>query len=148
MQTPIASIIDRHVGNRVRIRRLDLGISQQELAGELGLTFQQVQKYEKGANRIGASRLYQLAMCLRVSVNFFFEGLDGADSRDDQNHLMAAFKAASPRFGAREFVDLNRAFQSIENEDLKKIILALVEAVAEKQEDDPATTNLHIDPRP
>src|SRR6201999_4123075 len=67
--------IDKHVGSRVRMRRMMLGMSQEKLGDRLGLTFQQVQKYEKGANRIGASRLQQIAQILQVPVSFFFEGV-------------------------------------------------------------------------
>ena len=66
--------IDKHVGSRVRMRRMMLGMSQEKLGNALGLTFQQVQKYEKGTNRIGASRLQQIAQILQVQVAFFFEG--------------------------------------------------------------------------
>src|ERR1043166_6180006 len=66
--------IDKHVGSRVRMRRMMLGMSQEKLGNALGLTFQQVQKYEKGANRIGASRLQQLSLILQVPVSFFFDG--------------------------------------------------------------------------
>src|ERR1700677_2015913 len=66
--------IDKHVGSRVRMRRMMLGMSQEKLGNNLGLTFQQVQKYEKGTNRIGASRLQQISHILQVSVSFFFEG--------------------------------------------------------------------------
>jgi transcriptional regulator with XRE-family HTH domain len=73
-KTDIANPIDRHVGSRLRMRRLASGMSQQSLAEEIGVTFQQVQKYEKGMNRIGASRLQQAANVLEISVPFFFEG--------------------------------------------------------------------------
>src|SRR5580698_7105343 len=66
--------IDKHVGSRVRMRRMMLGMSQEKLGNALGLTFQQVQKYEKGTNRIGASRLQQIAHIVQVPVSFFFEG--------------------------------------------------------------------------
>ena len=66
--------IDKHVGSRVRMRRMMLGMSQEKLGDALGLTFQQVQKYEKGSNRIGASRLQQISLILQVPVSFFFEG--------------------------------------------------------------------------
>ena len=66
--------IDKHVGSRVRMRRMMLSMSQEKLGGALGLTFQQVQKYEKGTNRIGASRLQQISHILQVPVAFFFEG--------------------------------------------------------------------------
>ena len=70
--------IDKHVGNRVRMRRMMLRMSQEKLGDALGLTFQQVQKYEKGTNRIGASRLQQIAHTLQVPVSFFFEGAPDA----------------------------------------------------------------------
>src|SRR5438874_12259665 len=70
--------VDKHVGSRVRMRRLMLGMSQGKLADGIGLTFQQVQKYEKGANRIGASRLQHLANILQVPISFFFDGLPAA----------------------------------------------------------------------
>lgn len=77
-----AKSIDAHVGGRLRVRRLLAGMSQEELANTLGLTFQQVQKYEKGHNRIGASRLYQLAKIFDVKVQFFFEGIAVSDNSD------------------------------------------------------------------
>src|SRR3954468_15383406 len=73
--------IDRHVGSRVRMRRMMIGMSQERLGDALGLTFQQVQKYEKGTNRIGASRLQQIAEILQVPVSYFFEGSPGQTSR-------------------------------------------------------------------
>ena len=70
--------VDRHVGSRVRMRRIMLGMSQEKLGEGLGLTFQQIQKYEKGANRIGASRIQQISEILQVPVSFLFEGVPGA----------------------------------------------------------------------
>ncbi len=75
MPTKLPNPIDIHVGKRIRMRRLMLRMSQEKLADALGVTFQQIQKYEKGANRVGASRLQQIASALRVEVSFFFEGL-------------------------------------------------------------------------
>jgi ribosome-binding protein aMBF1 (putative translation factor) len=69
--------VDPYVGSRVRMRRLMLGLSQEKLAEAIGLTFQQVQKYERGTNRMGASRLHQIANVLKVPVTFFFEGAPG-----------------------------------------------------------------------
>src|ERR1043166_5329500 len=80
--------IDKHVGSRVRMRRMMLGMSQEKLGDALGLTFQQVQKYEKGSNRIGASRLQQISLILQVPVSFFFEGAPtnaGAPRTDGMN---------------------------------------------------------------
>ena len=71
--------VDIHVGGRVRLRRMLLGMSQEKLGESLGLTFQQIQKYEKGANRIGASRLFELARILGVNVQYFFEELAGQE---------------------------------------------------------------------
>jgi transcriptional regulator with XRE-family HTH domain len=71
---------DKHVGSRVRMRRMMLSMSQQKLADGLGLTFQQVQKYERGANRIGASRLQQISHLLQVPIAFFFEGAPNASA--------------------------------------------------------------------
>ncbi len=136
MAVHATGLIDKHVGNRVRIRRLSLGISQQDLARNLGLTFQQIQKYEKGANRIGASRLYELSALLNVNVDFFFEGLNAAATGDDgSDDVLAAFKATSPRFGAREFVELNRAFQNIDDNSLRQTLLDLIDLIAEPAED-------------
>src|SRR6201986_712541 len=74
----VTNPIDRHVGSRVRMSRMMLGMSQEKLGDALGLTFQQVQKYEKGANRIGASRLQQISQILQVPVSFFFDGAPNA----------------------------------------------------------------------
>jgi transcriptional regulator with XRE-family HTH domain len=71
-----ANGVDRHIGEKVRQRRLEIGMSQEKLAELLGVTFQQVQKYEKGVNRIAASRLYDMTKALDVSVGYFFEGLE------------------------------------------------------------------------
>lgn len=80
----VPNAVDRHVGNRVRLRRMTVGMSQEKLGEALGVTFQQVQKYEKGTNRISASRLYYTSRILGVSVSHFFEGLSkiGEDGRD------------------------------------------------------------------
>src|ERR1700689_2631942 len=74
MAKKVPNPIDKHVGSRVRMRRMMLGMSQEKLGDALGLTFQQVQKYEKGTNRIGSSRLQQIANILQVPVSFFFDG--------------------------------------------------------------------------
>jgi len=90
--------IDRHIGSRVRARRIMLGMSQERLADALGLTFQQVQKYEKGVNRIGASRLLQIAGILDVSIEFFFEGLPGLRAGGfSGDSLLAEFLTRSQR---------------------------------------------------
>ena len=82
-KTKASNAIDAHVGSRVRMRRMMLGMSQEKLGDALGLTFQQVQKYEKGTNRMGASRLQQAADILGVAVPFFFEGAVGGTYKPD-----------------------------------------------------------------
>ena len=81
MAKKVPNPIDKHVGSRVRMRRMMLGMSQEKLGDALGLTFQQVQKYEKGTNRIGASRLQQISLILQVPVAFFFEGCAAASGQ-------------------------------------------------------------------
>src|SRR3954470_21617775 len=95
--------IDRHVGGRVRERRIMLGLSQQQMADMIGVTYQQAHKYERGINRISAGRLYEITRVLNVSITYFFEGLDGAE--DD---------AMNPR--QRMCLELARNFASISNQ--------------------------------
>ena len=124
--------IDKHVGSRVRMRRLKLDMSQSDLGNALGLTFQQVQKYEKGSNRVSASRLQHISQILQVPVPFFFEGAPAslgwpaAEESDD---------APSPSFvsdfpATSEGLDLVRAFTCIGDAKLRRAIVRLVEQIA------------------
>lgn len=121
--------IDKHVGSRVRMRRLMFGMSQEKLADAIGLTFQQVQKYEKGTNRMGSSRLQQIANVLQVPVTFFFEGAPGQPKLDG--------KAPSPAY-VNEFLStsdglaLTKAFMQIKNAKLRRCIVNAVEEIAGK----------------
>src|SRR6202011_3777756 len=90
--------VDTHVGSRVRMRRLMLDMSQEKLGGALGLTFQQVQKYEKGTNRVGASRLQHISSILQVPISFFFEG---APTLPGQAWTKRRFPPMSPTFSLR-----------------------------------------------
>jgi transcriptional regulator with XRE-family HTH domain len=124
--------IDAYIGARVRLRRLMLGMSQESLGGQLSLTFQQIQKYEKGVNRISASRLYALARALSVPVNYFFEGLSNPDLPSDYDSLQEA-NTASPYLdfvSSGEGVQLNKAFLKIEDDVTRRKILAIVEDIA------------------
>jgi transcriptional regulator with XRE-family HTH domain len=126
--------IDRHVGSRVRMRRLMLGLSQTQLAVRLSLTFQQVQKYEKGANRIGAGRLQHISEILQVPVEFFFEGTPHLPGQHD-----AQTGAPSPQFVAdylatSDGLNLTKAFVQIPNAQLRRSIVNLVEAIAGPEE--------------
>ena len=119
---------DKHVGARVRMRRMMLSMSQEKLGDALSLTFQQVQKYEKGANRIGASRLQQIAHILQVPVSFFFEGGPAAEG------LRGASEGASPAhvfdfLATRDGLALAKAFMTIKDKKLRRCIVALVEEI-------------------
>ena len=123
--------IDVHVGSRVRLRRMLTGISQEKLGEALGLTFQQVQKYEKGANRISASRLYEIAAFLDVSVEFFFEGVEsvtelsvpGMKEAGDQTDSVMQFVKSS------EGLKLNASFSKIKKDDVRKGLVELVKTL-------------------
>jgi transcriptional regulator with XRE-family HTH domain len=124
--------VDMHVGSRVRMRRMMLGISQEKLANALGLSFQQVQKYEKGANRIGASRLEHISRFLQVPVAFFFEGASGASavatSEEDTRSLALMDDFVSSPEGLR----LVQSFTQIEDADVRRRIVDLVQAIGSK----------------
>ena len=140
--------IDVHVGNRVRLRRMMIGLSQERLGERLGLTFQQIQKYEKGANRISASRLFRIAEVLDVPVAFFFDGIPGGRGGGDA----AGFQEDGPApymldfIGSAEGLQLNRAFARIGDAAVRRRILDLVKSLA-GPEDDPAGRT-EADPAP
>jgi transcriptional regulator with XRE-family HTH domain len=124
--------IDKHVGSRVRMRRMMLSMSQEKLGGALGLTFQQVQKYEKGTNRIGASRLQQISHILQVPVAFFFEGAPTLHPQQD-----GMIEAPSPSFvsdflATSDGLALTKAFMRIKEPRLRRRIVDLVEEIAER----------------
>lgn len=121
-----ANSVDGHVGARVRIRRLELGYSQERLAEQLGITFQQVQKYERGTNRIGASRLHQISLVLDVPITYFFDGA----TEDDVN----TERSASPLSNALTdpaTMRLLRAFSTISDPQMRLKAVAIIEAIAE-----------------
>ncbi len=124
--------IDKHVGSRVRMRRMMLGMSQEKLGDALGLTFQQVQKYEKGTNRIGASRLQQISHILQVPVSFFFEGAPTVPSLGRPEGMG---EAPSPAYVAdflatSDGLALTKAFTKIADSKLRRRIVDLVEQIA------------------
>jgi transcriptional regulator with XRE-family HTH domain len=123
--------IDIHVGSRVRLRRMMLGMSQERLGESLGITFQQIQKYEKGTNRIGASRLQHIARVLSVPVSFFFEDAPGTPG--DQQPGMAEPKSTHyvvDFLSSAEGLQLNKAFIRIKDPKLRRKIIDLVRALA------------------
>jgi len=123
---------DKHVGARVRMRRMMLGMSQEKLGDALGLTFQQVQKYEKGANRIGASRLQQISQILQVPVSFFFEGAPNASGHSGSGMSEAPSPAyVSDFLATSDGLSLTKAFMRIKDSKLRRRIVDLVEQIAE-----------------
>src|SRR6201995_4176193 len=123
--------IDKHVGARVRMRRMMLGMSQEKLGDALGLTFQQVQKYEKGANRIGASRLQQISNILQVPVSFFFEGAPQTPGQPTGNFSEAPSPAyVSDFLATSDGLALTKAFMNIKDGKLRRRIVDLAEQIA------------------
>ena len=129
-----ANPMDVHVGTRVRLRRMLLGMSQEKLGEHLGLTFQQVQKYEKGVNRVGASRLFDLAKVLGVPVQFFYDeapvGVHGSVAP-----MMGFAEQPSESYvveflGTREGLELNKAFARIKDPKVRRSIVEMVRALA------------------
>lgn len=136
--------MDIHVGSRVRLRRMLLGISQEKLGEHLGLTFQQIQKYEKGVNRIGASRLYDLATVLEVPVQFFYDEAPSYGGEDAAVQIGGFAERPSDGYifeflNSREGLELNKAFARISDPKARRAVLELVRALAgdEAPPDDP-----------
>jgi len=125
-----ANPVDVHVGSRVRLRRMLLGMSQEKLGEHLGLTFQQVQKYEKGINRIGASRLFDLSQVLGVPVQFFYEELAVSGTSAAGFSERPAESYAVEFLGSREGLELNKAFARITDSKVRRSIVDLVRAFA------------------
>lgn len=125
--------VDRHVGRRVAEKRISLGYNQSDLGRALGLTFQQVQKYEKGTNRIGASRLQAIADILGVHPSFFFQEDDKAELREAAADIHESQEISS-FVASKEGIALNRAFLKIADPLLRKRIISLVAAMARTPE--------------
>jgi transcriptional regulator with XRE-family HTH domain len=134
MSTKAPNPVDKYVGSRVRMRRIMLGMSQEKLGEALGLTFQQVQKYEKGTNRVGASRIQQISEILQVPVSFLFEG-------GPSTTAPAAGEGISPTYvsdflATSEGLALTRAFMRITDAKLRRSIVDLVEKIADQAQPD------------
>jgi len=127
--------IDIHVGSRVRLRRTMLGMSQEKLGEALGITFQQVQKYEKGTNRVGASRLQNISNILNVPVAFFFEDAPGDTSSGPSGMAEATSSNYVVDFlSSSEGLQLNRAFVKIADQKTRRKLVDLVKAIAADSE--------------
>ena len=135
VQTPVQRSrphpIDVHVGGRLRLRRLAVGLSQERLAKSIGITFQQIQKYERGTNRIVASRLHDLARVLDVPVNYFFTEMNEVDLPEGTPSVRAEASAFSHNLMEdRETLDLVRAYYHIGDPRVRKRLFDLVKSVS------------------
>lgn len=130
--------VDVHVGARIRMRRIMVGLSQERLGDGLGITFQQIQKYEKGTNRVGASRLQAISGILGVSPSFFFEGAENSDPsapRGDDG----AISGINGFIASKEGLELNKAFVKITDAKIRKSIVGLVRTLADQSDDSEVT---------
>ena len=130
MATKAPNPVDKYVGSRVRMRRIMLAMSQEQLAEALGITYQQVQKNEKGTNRIGASRLQQLSQILQVPVAFFFEGAPNALAPHDSSGSALSMAQIDDFISDLDGLRLIRAFMRIDNAALRRRIVMLVQEIA------------------
>jgi len=128
--TKKANPIDAQVGNRVRIRRMLIGMSQEKLGDLLGLTFQQVQKYEKGINRIGAGRLFEISRILDVPIDFFYDGIGTPAEGLTEAETTPVMEFVS----SSEGLQLSLAFMKIKDPKVRKRVLDLVKSLAEEEE--------------
>ena len=137
VETRLPNPVDLHVGARIRLRRRMQGVSQEKLADALGLTFQQVQKYERGANRVSASKLYEIAAALHAPVSYFFDGLadpageESAGARPSEETLVHTFLMTA------EGLELAKLFPRVSRGPVRRRVLDLLRAVVgEDSEDD------------
>lgn len=133
MNVKTANAIDSYVGARIRMRRQLLGMSQERLGEQIGVTFQQVQKYEKGINRIGASRLQRIAEVLQTSPSFFFEQENSEPLTLQGLDLSANMDPVAEFLRTKEGLVLNRAFLKIADSNIRETVIALVKAMAQAE---------------
>jgi transcriptional regulator with XRE-family HTH domain len=135
-KTVAPNMVDAYIGQRIRLRRNIMGITQKELAGKCGITFQQIQKYETSGNRISASRLFQIAMALETPVMFFFSGLsrppttsDGAANADTLPRLRVAEPSgvAQDPMSSNETLQLIKLYWKLPSDEMRKHIMELLE---------------------
>ncbi|MBB3066543.1 MULTISPECIES: helix-turn-helix domain-containing protein [Limibacillus] len=132
--------IDMHVGARVRLRRTLLGMSQEKLGEAIGLTFQQVQKYERGANRIGSSRLFDIARILDVPIGFFFDDMPEDTARKSPSQLLTSDNPDEPHpyekdpMARRETLELVRAYYRITDQQVRRRLFEMTKALAKAED--------------
>jgi transcriptional regulator with XRE-family HTH domain len=137
--------VDKYVGSRLKSKRLMVGMSQDELGKAVGVTFQQIQKYEKGLNRIGCSRLFEISSVLDASISFFFEGINGdivqgktmatSSYQFLNENSEGSFDNAAEGVSNREILSLVRSYGGIKNVNTRKNILSLIKAISNMAED-------------
>ncbi len=126
--------VDIHVGKQLRLKRTILGMSQETIGTAIGVTFQQIQKYERGINRMGASRLYDFSKLLNVPVSYFFEGLSQGNEQAVYN-VQGMAESSAPEFeheqmASRETMEMMRAYYKIQNPAIRKRIFELIKTIA------------------
>jgi transcriptional regulator with XRE-family HTH domain len=131
--------VDVHVGARMRMRRTLLGLSQEKLGDALGLTFQQVQKYERGANRVGASRLHQLSRALDVPVSYFFDEMSDGDPSPPGPPAADDPPAEADPMTRRETLELVRAYYRIRDPSVRRRVFELTKTLAKAEEETSGT---------
>ncbi|PZM15911.1 helix-turn-helix domain-containing protein [Rhizobium tubonense] len=151
MSAKLPDPIDAYVGSRVRMRRLMLGMSQERLADQIGVTFQQVQKYERGANRIGASRLQTIATVLAIPISFFFQqDVSQPLTTEGLGHL-TGLEDLAEFLTSKEGLGLNKAFMKITDRGVRESVLLLVTSLANAAEPVlaplPVAADIHFDQR-
>jgi transcriptional regulator with XRE-family HTH domain len=125
--------VDLHVGARIRMRRKILGVSQERLADDLGLTFQQVQKYERGANRVSASKLYEIARSLQAPISYFFDGLADPLAAAEQYAPSGDDRSVHDFLMTSEGLELATIFPKIKRGRVRRKVLDLVRAMADEE---------------
>jgi len=131
--------VDIYVGSRLRMRRSLLGISQNKMGSLIGVTFQQIQKYEKGVNRIGSSRLYQISKILLIPVSYFFDGYDETEEGANSGMVKVSEREESFRYedlDNKEIAQLIKNFIRISNPLVRKSVISLAKSLAVKEDDD------------
>lgn len=132
----LANAVDEHIGKRVKSRRLQIDLSQEKLADLVGVTFQQIQKYENGVNRVAASRLWEMAKALGVPVSFFYEGLEVAGSGVREESQDIVYDMLATPEGQR----LLQIFGAIKSAKLRRRVVELVRVMAAEDDDEPEKT--------
>ncbi len=133
--------VDVNVGKRIKMRRCMIGLSQEKLAEEIGLTFQQIQKYERAANRVSASKLFDFSKALGVPVNYFYQGMDEAGNQQNNglsDNDQDAFESnlGEDKISSKETYDLLREYYSIDNPQKRRDLFNIIKTFAENMRED------------